>query len=195
MTFTAAQYEKVRGKGGYARRGTRMSGATITMEVDAKEILARLDGLEKYTAIRVLNTAGTYATRIIDARTRDLYLRATWKSKPRKSGFRKRIKTKGAFRYTTKANKYGTMKFTSGFNYRYPEMRLGFLLERGHSVAGTETKTKPMNLRKLAYKQRVHKARQAFAKAFKLAFELASNHPKGYVSMKVLQSSLGDPWK
>lgn len=166
----------------------------LQVNVEAQKLLKQLEGLEKYTARKVMHAASKHAAQTIDAKTRDLYLAAPWESKPRAKGFRKRIKQKGAFKYTTKQTR-GLLKFSSGFNYKYPEMRLGYLLEMGHKVAGTSKKTKPMKYRHRAYKMRIGRAQKAFDRAFRIALPMAMKHPKGYVSEKAIKAKLGDPWK
>jgi len=193
MPFRLARQAAAR-YGATSSRGMKKGRGGVSIEVDAKELIKKLEGLEQYTAQRVLNAATKHASRIIDAKTRDLYTAHQWKSEPRKQGFRKRIRQKGAFKYTTKPRK-GVLYSTSGFNYKHPEMRLGFLLEMGHKIGGSSRKTKPMMYRHRAYKLRVKKAQRAFIRAFKFALSEAGKHPKGYVSEKAITAKLGDPWK
>lgn len=188
------KYQQFARQGATSSQGMTKGRGGVVMQVDATALLKKLEGLEHYTARRVLHAASEYASKLIDARTRDLYLRHRWKSEPRKKGFRKRIKKKGAFKYTTKPAR-GILKSTSGFNYKHPEMRLGYLLEMGHRVGGSSKKTKPLRYRHRAFKEKQHAARRAFERAFKFALGAAAKHPKGYVSMKAVYASLGDPWK
>ena len=191
----AAPMPGTKSKGDGQRYGpSKGRGGGLQVRVEASDLIKKLDGLEKYTARRVLHAASKYAAQLIDARTRDLYLRAKWESQPRSKGFRKRIRKKGAFKYTTKQTR-GLLKFTSGFNYKYPEMRLGYLLEMGHRVGGTANKTSPMLLRHKAYGMRIKRARKAFIRAFNIALPMAMKDPKGRVSEKTIKAKLGDPWR
>ena len=194
-----ARYAVVKGltgRGGSKPRGFQTSrGGGVDLRVEAADLMRRLDGLGKYPARRAFHAAGVYSTRLIDRETSKRYLAASYKSRPRAKGFRKRIKRKGAFKYETKQYKNGIMRFRSMLNFRYPEMHVGRWLERGHQIGNSPRRVPPWNLRRKAFDAKKGEAQKAFIKALRTAFDVAGQTKNGSVPMKAIESVLGDPWK
>tara|TARA_R100000654_G_scaffold74730_1_gene109841 strand:+ start:5419 stop:5958 length:540 start_codon:yes stop_codon:yes gene_type:complete len=169
------------------------AGNSVKLEVEARDLMKKLGTLEKYPARRALHAAGVYSTRLIDKETSRLYLKANYKTPPRKKGFRKSIAIKSGFKYKT-SDGYGILKFVSSLNFARGAMHIGRWLERGHATNGGG-KVPAWNLRAVAFRRKKRKAQKAFIKALGFSFDMVANSKNGTVSMKALESLLGDPWR
>jgi len=175
-------------------RGYSRSGGSVHLRVDAADLMRKLDGMGKYPAKRAFHAAGVFATRLIDKETSRQYLAASYRSTPRKKGFRKRIRKKSAFKYQTKQSR-GIMKFRSYLNFRHGEMHVGRWLELGHAIGKSNRKVRPWMLRHRAFDSKVGKARKAFIDALRHALDISAQTKNGSVPMKAIEAVLGDPWK
>lgn len=191
MNYAAA---KGRASSPVQGRGFSRSGGSVILRVEAADLMKKLDGMGKYPAKRAFHAAGVYSTRLIDKETSRQYLAATYKSRPRKKGFRKRIRKKSAFKYQTKQTR-GTLKFRSYLNFRHGEMHVGRWLEMGHAIGKSNRKVRPWMLRHRAFDSKVSQARKAFVNALRYALDISAQTKNGSVPMKTIEAMLGDPWR
>jgi len=165
---------------------------SISVDVEMRQLMKKLSQLDNKLSKRAMNAAGTYSARLIDKETSRHYLNVSYKTPPnRKKGFRRRVATKSAFKYSTKRG-YGIFKFISALNFKHPEMHIGRWLDQGFTLRNG-SKFSGLQLREKAFKTNEKKSKIAFVKTLKYGLQKIAS--TGTVTQEQLVKYLGDPWR
>lgn len=154
----------------------------------------RLLGMEKYVPRNAMRAASTAAFRVIDSENARRVRAAEWKTPDHRPAFRRRAAMKSGYRYKIQQGR-NTLTADSAYQKasRYPELYHAFLVERGWKTSKGTTVAGRF-LRATAFKTRRRAAQGKMIQALRVALDIATNHPRGYVKVGDVERTVGG-WK
>ena len=167
--------------------------SAVAFEIDYKKLQRKLEGLEKYAPRNAMAAAARAAFKVINKENARIVTTASYKTPPHTPSFRKRASQRGGYRLRkVKQRRDGSITARTDYNTKHPEMIAAWFIERGYNTSGGRVEAR--RFRANALKAKKKEAQGLFIQALSIAIDVASSNPKGKVSMKDIESVLGNQW-